>query len=434
MKKKLIAGAVMASVLVSFAAPCLAQSLGSGNLPVPGDISSYRNLFNGTGMILQVTRRTGGDVYTLRLRQAIPLRKIEIQARAGALQVHETNLILDSGERIRLYEVSDTQTFSAGQMAVSEDILTERNVTAIEVTAESMGSNADVAIVAYSAIATPQLTSIDNRPPIYQIPGSNTNTNPACAVYGDIRGQLSQYDQDLQTWGQRYQAAPSGSAEESFAANQMNISAQKMVQLAQSAQASALDLSVLESLGQSYLNKYQAAASGSVAEKAYLQVAQAVFADMSAALDRKIRCENMGSQALLNVGASYAAKYQAAPSGSISESTFNQLSQQAYGLVVQRYQQESYYKNYQVLESEGIDFSNKYQAAPSGSISERTYLQLSQVAFAASERVFGATIGGLTADQKFYLMKDYQNKYNAAPSGSALETHYRNMQAILNRG
>lgn len=128
--------------------------------PTPPPPPSYSQArYEGAVEIIQITRRTGGEWYRLTLRSPISLERIEVQALAAGLKVHEASLYTISGNRVQIRELTGTPVFYAGDTAISENLnLGLERIQVIDLRVESMGGNADILVRAISNENQPSLS------------------------------------------------------------------------------------------------------------------------------------------------------------------------------------------------------------------------------------------------------------------------------------
>lgn len=125
--------------------------------PPPPSNSQAR--YEGTAEIRQITRRTGGEWYRLTLRSPVSLERIEIQALAAGLKVHEASVYTTSGNQVQIRELTGTPVFYAGDTAISENLnLGQERIQVIDLRVESMGGNADILVRAISNQNQPSMT------------------------------------------------------------------------------------------------------------------------------------------------------------------------------------------------------------------------------------------------------------------------------------
>ncbi len=132
----------------------------------------------------------------------------------------------------------------------------------------------------------------------------------------------------------------------------------------------------------------------------------------------------------------YEQQYQAAPSGSWQEQQANQGRVQAEANAEAVINSPYAFQGFNSSQDQNLmnEFNNGYQAAPSGSLIERAYRAARDVA----TRAFSQT---LTNEQMYQLQSAYdynqalqltlnaENQYQAAPSGSTVEAVYNNIRA-----
>jgi surface antigen len=127
--------------------------------PTPPAPPSSQARLEGTVEITQITRRTNGEWFRITLRTPVSLERIEIQALAAGVKIHEATVYTTSGMTRQIREFTPTPTFYSGDTAVSENLnLGRERVQVIDLRAESMGGYADVLVRALSNENYPSLS------------------------------------------------------------------------------------------------------------------------------------------------------------------------------------------------------------------------------------------------------------------------------------
>lgn len=127
--------------------------------PRPPAPPSSEARLEGTVEIRQITRKTGGEWFRITLRSPVSLSRIEIQALAVGVKIHEAAVYTTSGRGRQIRELTPTPTFYSGDTAVSEDLnLGGERIQVIDIRAESMGGYADVLVRAISNENYPSLS------------------------------------------------------------------------------------------------------------------------------------------------------------------------------------------------------------------------------------------------------------------------------------
>jgi hypothetical protein len=120
-------------------------------------------------------------------------------------------------------------------------------------------------------------------------------------------------------------------------------------------------------------------------------------------------------------------RYAAAPSGSWEEAQARQSRDMAIQRAVQNVNVYTFQgMDYRQIENFADQMSSKYNAAPSGGAIEGMYRQVRDVSYQAFNQALQSYVQYLNADwrQLLQLAQELDSKYNAAPSGSQKENAY----------
>jgi surface antigen len=112
--------------------------------------------YSGTAQINQITRQGGGRWYRISLQQPLALSNVEVRVLNANVRLHEAALVTDYGQRLPIYEMSNTPVL--GQNAtVGSYINRNDRIVAIDIRAESFGAYADVLVNVTSRDGYPSL-------------------------------------------------------------------------------------------------------------------------------------------------------------------------------------------------------------------------------------------------------------------------------------
>lgn len=114
--------------------------------------------YTGSSILYGITRQSGGQWFRLNLQQPQPLTNIELRVLRANVQLHEASLITYHGQRIPIYELSNTPVL--GQNTLLGSYINRNDyVVAIDIRAESYGAYADV-MVSVTSPEQPPLLSV----------------------------------------------------------------------------------------------------------------------------------------------------------------------------------------------------------------------------------------------------------------------------------
>ena len=175
---------------------------------------------------------------------------------------------------------------------------------------------------------------------------------------------------------QKYAAAPSGGAIESMYRQVRDVAYQAFNQELQNyVQYFSNDWRQINDLALQMDQKYAAAPSGSQKENAYNQARRTLYQRIPQAVDQEYsRMWNFRDAE--NMAVYFAGLYAAAPSGSLKESIYLQVRNSGYTQAQQKFSQQAYSMSQQELWQVQDEYDRKYAAAPSGSMQETYYRQI----------------------------------------------------------
>lgn len=125
-------------------------------------------------------------------------------------------------------------------------------------------------------------------------------------------------------------------------------------------------------------------------------------------------------------------RYNQAPSGSWDESYARQNRDQSIQRAMSDISNYSAFDgmSFRDIENFGLMMEQKYNQAPSGSALENLYRQARQIAFNAAVNSFQSEVMNMSQQYLYQIQDEYNQKYNQAPSGSAREQYFRQVRDI----
>jgi hypothetical protein len=179
---------------------------------------------------------------------------------------------------------------------------------------------------------------------------------------------------------------------------------------------------------------YREAPGGSYTESSADYDRRTAYNNGLALLTRIGEVNDTDSQALERFAKDMNDKYQRAPSNSLLESLYDQARRAAWPEVVQRTEAELRNSDWRTIVDEAAQFDKRYQAAPSNSLEESTYNQLRSYAWPLAADYVSRDVSRQDYGTLRRLEAEFDNGYRAAPSNSASETFYRRaLQSVRDR-
>lgn len=247
----------------------------------------------------------------------------------------------------------------------------------------------------------------------------------ACEFSKSAEPRLADLLKNIALWGDRAEGASGGTVQEDFAAKEMDHFAQQLISLVGSSNREISDKALLQT-AEYFHQKYNAARSGGLAEGIYQQLVRASDAAYFRIADAEMYCEineTKSSLASLTLAQVFYAKYVSAISGSDSEAAYLKMAREAREQILPNYMHElaSMY-NFKALEAESDSQYQKFISAPSDSFLEQTFAQMANAANGRALEVLSYQVRRMSAEQKYAMIQEYQQKYDTAASGSFQET------------
>lgn len=378
-------------------------------------------------VINAISRKSGGELYRVDLARALNISRIDIRVAKSRLKISKAEAVTDRGQRILLRQLMSGALLETGSTLSSENI--NANIKFIEITGESYSQEADVSLSVVSVVGKTDLSL--KRPVVVTAP---VNSGASCSNTSGESTLKNILDQ-AEMWTQRANDS-GGGIQEQFAAKQAEVYVQQVLNLLNTNNGSASP-EYLQQLMNFFGQKYDAAPSGSRAENIYARLRNAFGDAYTRASTDKMNCQisrGASSAQLIAQIVDARAKYDAARSGSREEAVYAQLSNALRPLVIPTYQRELQSVNdFKVLEAAFYTNMDNYNRAPSGSFLESVYRDMGNVARARAMEVINRQAQSMGPETKYQMIVDYQRRYNAAPSGSAQESFARDVLQILNR-
>ncbi len=158
--------------------PQESQTPAARTAPTTPSAPTLQSQQTGWTMLEKISRRTGGDLFSIELQNALPLLRLEIRIDGNRVKVLETTLITTQGERIRVRDLTRTGILESGSNNLSENLNLSESIKKIEVRIESYGPEATVLFSALSDAGYPRLKATRARVVTSETPETNQTTAP----------------------------------------------------------------------------------------------------------------------------------------------------------------------------------------------------------------------------------------------------------------
>lgn len=276
--------------------------------------------------------------------------------------------------------------------------------------------------------------------PVVKPQERKTPVTSSCDRSGNSDSYVKNKLDDLTLWLSRLDEAQRGSPLEAFVAKEVEKHISNTMTLVKS-QKDRMSVNYVKNLFQFYSVKYQNSASGSRAEVVYAKLRDIFKSLQSEVLDADLNCninslknQNLSSAELIRITLAQIQKYNDAPAGSLDEKVAAQMANAAKDKIIPAFMEElSKNTNFRSLEMEAAKYAMLYQREPSRGYLEDTYRIMSKLAQERALLILRQNVSSMNIEQKYSLMKEYDNRYRVSPSSSAEESYAREVLAILSR-
>ncbi|AFY00689.1 beta-sandwich domain-containing protein [Bdellovibrio bacteriovorus] len=454
MKKKLVLGMLAAAAVMQATSPAMAQYNDNrpGRYPEapmpPPPPGQY--LQEGTLEIQGISRKSGGEYYRISLRRAVSLERIEVAALAMRLKIHDASVITEDGQRVSIREFRNTAVFGVGSRAVSENLNLRSRIVAIDILAESYGGYADVRVTALSTDERPQLVLGNLQPERPQRPdrpnrperpdrpgngGGHGGGNNVCARRADVTQLLAQLDADMETYSRTKNSASYGSPVYNMAERELQATAAKMIEVANSREGKETALEKLEILGALYFKKMNQSSYGSTQYNAYSAVGTAMFNAMEKGLEVTMACDLRSTQELLAKADEMSRKMNQQSYGSVAYNAYMGLSKKLYSEAPGFFEKEAYQnrRTYVDMNTDLEAFFAKGVSYSYGSVAYNSYQELVQKASLVAQASLRASLPGMRPLERIELVKQFDSRKNRFSYGSVIYNHYEAMRDISSK-
>jgi hypothetical protein len=251
----------------------------------------------------------------------------------------------------------------------------------------------------------------------------------ALQVLGQNLNQFYYEENNALHWQQRYAAAPTGSWEEQQARQQRDMAIDRAIQNVSYYSFQGMHWSQIENFADQMNQKFSAAPTGGAIERMYRQVRDTSYQAFNSELQRYVQYFSNEWRQIHDLALQMDQKYAAAPTGSQKEKAYDQARRTAYQRMPQAVDQELYRTyNFRDAERLGEYFSQLYAVAPTGSLKESTYNQIRRSAFNQALQKFSQQAYSMPQQELWQIQEEYNRRFSAAPTGSAQEAYFRQIR------
>jgi hypothetical protein len=240
------------------------------------------------------------------------------------------------------------------------------------------------------------------------------------------------YEMQARQWYDRYRASPTGSQEQRYAQDQMQMNADRAVgAISNVSQLLGYPSGRVESFSIQTNQKFNISPAGSLLETFYRQASELAWNGFVRNSGYELSCTgNMEWQAALEVAENMNVRYRASPAGSMSERAYRHAMQEGFQSFLQKLHTYavSPYVTYRELESIGVQMDQRYRASPAGSDAERFFRNAMEVSFNQSLNRFTTQLRSIHTRDLPGLISEFDMKSRSAPAGSAYERYARSMR------
>ncbi len=390
--------------------------------PLPPPPPPVQSLQEGTLQINAISRRGGGEWYRISLRNPVTVERIEVAALSARLKIHEASVITESRRRIQVREFQNTAVFDAGSRAVSENLNLREAIIAIDLRAESYGASADVRVSAFSSQARPQLVLGD----------SGNGSGGLCGRRADVSYELNRFDENMALWARRKMSSSYNSPEYNMADREMKAVAARMVEIANSREAQDTALAKLDELASLYFRKMTAESYNSTSYIAYSNIGKALFGAMDRALETSLVCEVKTTEQLTQLAEFYYSKMNSHSYNSVPYVSYHGLAKKIFEKAPAFLEQEvrDNGKSFRQIDTDLESFAARQVKHSYNSVTYLGYGELMKKAALLSENNFRQAVFRMGANERFELMRYFEQRRNNFSYGSVVYNHYTAMKDI----
>lgn len=363
--------------------------------PPPSEVQ-----YEGIGLIEQVTREKGGDLYRLNLVKALPLVRIEAKSKLGRIKIYSVNLVTDKNEKIPVRQLGGLNLDEPMQPVSSEVFDVKNIIVGIEVLSEAMGGEASLEIKAFSTKEAPKL-SLGTRV-------------PAFSCKKNIDALLKDKLDPVQMWVSRAESSTPGSVQEKFAGNQLKEQVKDFIATMNTGETYT-STGYLTTLINFFSDQYSSVRVGGVSEPAYRDMMNATFEVLLISIQNELPCRRYPSDVLLRMAMEFNKKYQSMPNEARSRTIFNTMMTKVRDFAPDQYRKELAVANpgFRDADNEGVKYYRMHIAAKDGDFLKDTSKKMSAFAFAMAEQALKREVKMMDIEERYQMIVEYQAKYNA---------------------
>ncbi|MEK2644618.1 beta-sandwich domain-containing protein [Bdellovibrio sp. BCCA] len=130
--------------------------------------------FAGSVALSGMSRKSGGTLYKVELKQALSLIRLDVRVTVNQLKILQTTLVTDAGQRIDVRQLKNTSVLATDSLTSFENLNQSDRIASIELLAESFGGEADIMLTAVGDREVPKMTVTVDRPAT-TIPSANSD-------------------------------------------------------------------------------------------------------------------------------------------------------------------------------------------------------------------------------------------------------------------
>lgn len=373
--------------------------------------------YEGVGLLEQVTREKGGDIYRLDLAKALPLSRIEAKSKLGRLKIYAVNLITEKNEKIPVRQLSGINIDEPLPPTSSELFDVRIPVTSVEILAEAMGGEAALEVKVFSPKEAPKLNA--------------GNRIPAFSCKKNIDTILKDKLDPVQLWVSRAESSTPGSVQEKFAGNQLKEQIREFI-LNLKMSGTYTSTGYLNTLLNFFGDQLNSVRLGGVAEPAYRELLNATYEVLLISIQNEIPCRRYPSDSLIKMAVELYTKHEAMPNEARSRAFFNAAMTKIRDFAPDQYRKElaSINMTFKDADSEGVKYYLQFLKAKDGEFLKETHKNMSVYAFVVAEQSLKREVKLMDIEQRYQLIVEYQAKYNAnADFPQAVAARYLNILA-----
>lgn len=372
-------------------------------------VLATQNKFEGAIRINDISRKNGGDQYTLDLSKPLPLTFIKAKPKSGRVKIISVNLITDKNERIIVKAFNGVTIGEADKELSSENLNSASLITAIEIQAEAMGGNAALDFNAASTQEAPKLALREsgNNP----IPPGNDNGSSCNKKFDAV---LKEKLDLVQLWASRAEGSAAGTWQEKYATKEFNKYVADFNATLKADKSTFATPDYALTLLNFFVERHNASRAESALEQGYKVMADETFEVFMLSLQSDQVCRPVNSESLIKISLDFQKRQEANKPDSRARKLYESMIAKIGKLIPNHYRKELAAKNlsFRAADTEGYKNHKLFLTSKPDSFLKGTYQDMSISAYGVAQQALMNEVKSFNNEQTYQLIVEFQTKYN----------------------